>query len=576
MPLQLTTFSELSPAKISNIISAIDENTLDNISSDIKNAKQNPEHQKLISDFKDCEDKKLFIEQNQQKITKFLNDCGIMGYKNESGDLAHDNYVIGAEGLDILLSYLANKEGETSRKHDISTVKNIDLLTSDEKSSKHQKIFLQNQQIHSGLALKLQEDLEKCIKAGEDFEKTYVVEVFGTTGGNHIVAMTIRKNFDEESPLIHLFDPSPSIIRNGIEATENSISAGWNSQIIMQATLKKVFEEKGFKIASEKFFNNSEPYQQRGFVYCGTLAIEEGNFLASLSRQQHEELLKSYQYQSPFGGRTEIASQDKDGTISAIDIDKSIKENNGYIQNPALATTENITTLSQFVDPSLTTRQQELAKISHLRKDGSTETELEHITRYQDEGEERKGFNLLLEQKSLRQKIGHLFEIIASDEFPIRSVDNARATNQFDGISPYFPRRSTTESIGEELCSDLINAIDSSLPPTNRITDVKFDGNNCEISLFIGKTTANKIIEFFKKHEVATELQEHDFSKNLLPDVAENLSKSYQLTCQIPQSKFAEISESIKELKQFYKPDPSHIFYPKKTAPSLKEVGREI
>src|SRR5690606_17257713 len=151
---------------------------------------------------------------NIDKIAGFLNECRLVGYEGENNKADNSSYIIGAEGISIISSYLADKPKNQS-SHQIQVIKNTNLITS-YGSKKHINIFLEQNQIHNGLKDQLTEDLKEA--KDSDFNKTYIVEAFGTTGGNHFVALTIRKNKNEKSPLIDLFDPSNSIFRNGLEA----------------------------------------------------------------------------------------------------------------------------------------------------------------------------------------------------------------------------------------------------------------------------------------------------------------------------------------------------------------------
>ena len=273
MPYTLKSFAPLSEQRIAEIVDNTRSDLVSQVAFMANQARaSNPEYDALISGYQTTAEKKSYIETHQQKIAEFLNDCGLMGYGNEKNalddegkiiPLKHGNFVIGSEGMEIILAYLKDKKGPHQRLHEIVSVKNEDLVAPDG-SMKHSNIFLQNSQIHSSLKRHIIEDIDKALQEGIALEKTYQIEAFGTTGGNHGMCLTIRKEVDEEAPLVHFFDPSSALIRNGLEATQNSLACGWNSQITVAATVKKAFEERGLTFASEKYFNSSEPQQHRG------------------------------------------------------------------------------------------------------------------------------------------------------------------------------------------------------------------------------------------------------------------------------------------------------------------------
>jgi len=581
MPYTIKSFAPLSEQRIAEIVDNTRSDLVSQVAFMANQARaSNPEYDALISGYPTSADKKSYIETHQQKIAEFLNDCGLMGYGNEKNalddegkiiPLKHGNFVIGSEGMELILAYLKDKKGPNQRLHEIVSVKNEDLVAPDG-SMKHSNIFLQNNQIHSSLKRHIIEDIDKSQQEGIALEKTYQIEAFGTTGGNHGMCLTIRKEVGEEAPLVHFFDPSSALIRNGLEATQNSLACGWNSQITVAATVKKAFEERGLTFASEKYFNSSEPQQHRGYVYCGTIGYEAANRLASMTRAQHEELLQSYIYQSPFGGRTEVGSRNAAGEVEAINIDR-VRAEGGYVKNPVFGLRGDEVVLSQFVEPALSSRVEELSSITHQRKEGrEPESEADHIRRYQPKEGDRFGYNTMLEEKALRQKIGHLFEIVSSDQFLRRSGEVGLAPNPFFETSPYFPKGNSNEIPQIAGADGVIDAINSALPRTNNINRASFDGNNCRISIYLGDVTGRKVVDFFAENQVEPTVNRNDFSRNLPADVDSSFTYVNEYSFEVPRQKFEEIISNI-EGKQFCKPDKDDLFYPK---PKAEILGAEI
>lgn len=579
MPYEITSFTPLSEERIAEIIDNTRPELVSQVAYMAQQAQQkNPEYVNLINDYRALEgaEKKKYIETNQQKIAELLNDCGLMGYGNERSRLQHDNFVIGAEGMELILAYLKDKKGPNQRLHDVITVKNENLITTDG-SQKHSNIFLQDPD-HKALTQRLREDIAAAREKGEALEKTYLIEVFGTTGGNHGAMLTIRKEPGENAPLVHLFDPSPSLVRNGLEATQNSIACGWNAHLIISASVKKAFEAEGLQFDNNQYFNNSEPQQQRGYVYCGTFAYEEANRIASMTRKQHKKLLESYIYPSPFGGRTEIGSKNSSGEIEPINLDR-VRAEGGYVKDPVLGLRGEEVIASQFVEPALSTRVAELSQIPHPRKEGrKAEFELDHVIRYQIKEGPNKGFNTMMEQKALRQKIGHLFEIVGSNQFLDRAGAVGLAPNPFDKASPYSPKSNASEKPAVEGAEGVIDVINFNLPPTNKINRASFDGKVCRISIFVGEITGQKIANFFSNNELKVEMVERDLSNNFPADIDRSLTKIREYVVEIPREKFELIEKEMIRInekgqkepaEQFYKANNNDSFYPKPRAEIL-------
>lgn len=563
MPLTFQKFSPLIQSQIDQII----ENAGAVIPPVATKARtlvdESQQYQDLIQKYSQAPDKKNFLNDgaNQQAIAKFLNECGLMGYVSESSPLSHGSYAIGAEGIAIILAYLKEKNPQI---HEIEAVKNTNLKTK-LGSPKYADIFLEQNQVHDALKASLIKDLKKP-ESGEEkpFNKTYIVQVHGATGGSHFVALTIRKEVGENNPLVHLFDPSPPLLRNGLEATQNNTAYGWNSQLKINATVKKAFEEIGLTFDLDRYFNNSEPQQHRGFVYCGTFACEAGVRIASLSRERHKALLENYRFPSLFGGRTEVGCRDIEGREMPLSIAQIVAEG-GFIKEPILGLSAGEVTMSHFVDPALSKRQAELGAINHPRKSGrDEETELDHVIRYQSKEEASMGYNLMVEQKALRQKIGHLFEIVSNHNFLSRANGELMIPNPFD-YSPYGPKQALEPA---QDTKDLIDAFKKTkiLPPPLSIGGVNsshYDGDICAVTNYIGEISGARLLNFFNEKNLRNNgLELVDFSQNVV-GVDPAFSRFYKISVEIPKARFTEIAEALKA--QTYQP-AEHLFTPKKTA----------
>lgn len=566
MPLTLKSFTPLSQDRIDQIIQNARPELVSQVAFMARQAMSKiPEYVDLINGYKIAADKKSYIENNQQKIAEFLNDCGLMGYGNERTELSHGNFIIGAEGMELIVAYLKDKKGLNQRLCDVVVVKNNSFEAPDG-SRKHVNIFLQKDQIHSDFAVRLTDDLRL---AGDGvMQKIYVIEPFGTTGGGHAICVAVRKNHGEEAPLVHLFDPSPALLRNGLEAAQNSIANGWCSQLIVAATVKKVLEENGLRFDSEKYFNNTEPLQHAGYGYCRIIACDAANRFSNMTREQHEALLDSYSYKSPFGGMTEVGSKNTVGEIEPINLER-VRLEGGYVQNPVFGLRGDEVVVSQFVDPALSSRVEELSETIHYRKDGrEPETEADHVRRYQTEEGERQGFNTMLEEKGLRQK-NHLFEIVVNDHFLGRAGDVGLAPNPFVGKAPFFPESNEDEKPNVAGSEEVVNAINNKLPRTNKINCASFDGSILQVSFYLGETTAEKVTGFFDRNQIGVEVMQHCFDYNLPDDVDSSLTRINECVVVIPRGRFEDIKLALLRAEQFYQSNPDHLFHPKSSAAVL-------
>ena len=551
---KLKKFTSLDQIMIGRIASILSPELLFIAKTSRDLIKKSVRYQDLIRSFCEAEDKKEFFDTNSEIVAEFLNECKLIGYKGERGEVNSGSFVIGAEGVALVSAYLSAKDKNTG-SHPVEAVKNVNLITSDG-SRKHSNIFLEQQQVHDGFRSKLTADLRRVGDA--EFNKTYLIETFGTTGGNHFVCVTIHKREEEKDPVIYLFDPSPALTRNGIEAQKNSIANGWCSQLIVNATLKKSLEECGLIFGDEKYYSNSEPLQKAGSSLCATFAYEMAHAISRIKPEEHRKLLEErYKYKSPLGGKTEMP-------INLEDI-----ERDGYVMRPELGLRAEDVVMSNFVDTAIKPRADELMEVSHIKKDGSFESVLARIARY---SAEEDGRNQIVEQKVLRQKIGHLFEIVTNEAF-LRRADEAMEILPLPEIegSPYFPKDSDLEKPHPET-ANLVAAFNKLMPRFNRVNSSRFDeeSGQCQISVYLGDITANKLLQFMRESKIETTSDAINFANNLV-GVDPRFSQLQRVTVNIPRARFDEMIVEMSEKGSLYKAQDHPFMPPKATLPITLE-----
>ncbi|MBM5782055.1 MAG: hypothetical protein FJ368_01385, partial [Pelagibacterales bacterium] len=369
------------------------------------------------------------LNDNITEIASFLKDCRLIGAENNKEEVIHaGNYVIGAEGVALINEYMATKPNNVG-SHEVKIIKNQDLY-GEENSQQTPNVLKQQKAIHSSFAKTLTDDLIEAQQTGQEFNKTYVIEAFGTTGGNHFFTVTVRKNPDETSPLIDFFDPSTGLLRGNIETLQNSIATGWTSQIAVNATLTKALRDAGLEFDLSKYFNNLEPMQMQGSSNCSVFSYEKAYMTANLSRQEHEALLREhYKFESPFGGKTEVE----------VDINLVDESTSGKVERPKLNMPAQYMAMTHF-NNNAEKYLQAMQQLVHKRKDRTTESE-EPISETEESIKERRDryltahertsidkdtqevktetffTNELITQKHFRQKYGHLFEIVTHPKF---------------------------------------------------------------------------------------------------------------------------------------------------------------
>lgn len=561
---KLKKFTSLDQVRIGRIASILSPELLFIAKTSRDLIEKSVRYQALIGAFREAEDKKEFFDTNSKIVAEFLNECKLIGYKGERGEVNSGSFVIGAEGVALVSAYLSAKDKNTG-SHPVETVKNVNLITSDG-SRKHSNIFLEQRQIHDGFRSKLTADLRRVGDA--EFNKTYLIETFGTTGGNHFVCVTIHKREGEKDPVIYLFDPSPALVRNGIEAQKNSIANGWCSQLIVNATLKKSLEECGLVFSAEKYYSNSEPLQKAGSSLCATFAYEMAHEISRINPEEHRKILEErYRYRSPLAGKTEIP-------INLEEI-----ERDGYVMRPELGLRAENIAMSHFVDTAIRPRADELMTVSHAKKDGSSEPIIARIAKY---SAEEDGRNQIAEQKVLRQKIGHLFEIVTNEAF-LRRADEAMEMPPLPEIegSPYFPKDSDLEKPHPET-ANLVVAFNKLMPRFNRANSSRFDekSGQCQISVYLGGATGAKLLQFMQESDIEATSTSINFTDNLM-GVDPRFSQLQRITVNVPRARFDEMTAKMSEKGSLYKAVDHPFMPPKATSPITLEslaslgIGRE-
>ncbi len=554
---KLAKFTPLEQSQINKAISIIPPELFFIAHITKRVIEENEKYRTLIENFRSIEDKKQFFSDNAQIVAEFLNDCGLIGFRGERGAVNSASFIIGAEGISLVLAYLRSKEKYES-SHLVQAIKNINLITKSG-SKKHASIFLEQQQIHDGLNIQLTKDLQAI--GDNEFHKTYLVESFGTTGGNHFCCLTIHKNIGEKDPVVHLFDSSPALLRNGIEAQKNSIANGWCSQIMVNATVKKSFEQSGLVFNNEKYYNNCEPLQKMSTSLCATFAYEMACEIAKTNPADHRAMLQDvYRYPSPHGGKTEMP----------LNLDEIEKD--GYLLRPELGLRAQDVAMSHFVDTAVKPRIAEFHTLPHIKKDGSIETVLERIARYtQDDGH-----NKLAEQKVFRQKLGHLFEIVTNNEFLKEAQDPQGLMPDLPIIegTPYIPQDSDSEKPHQKT-KELIEAFNKLMPRSNMVNRSTFDeeSQECKITFYVGDITGARLLEFMRANKIEAESVPIRFGDNLV-GVDPRFSEILKIELTIAQSRFSDLTLTINENGPLFKMKEHPFIPPKATSPINTESLR--
>lgn len=142
---KLRKFTPLTPEQIAKIIGDTDPQIIANIASKITGPSTG--YSDLIATYKATLDKREFIETNMRDIAIFLNACGLIGYDSETIEedpvkLTNSSYLIGAQGVELISSYLKNKD-TGAIDHDVEVVKNTTFIAPSG-SMKHADIFIES------------------------------------------------------------------------------------------------------------------------------------------------------------------------------------------------------------------------------------------------------------------------------------------------------------------------------------------------------------------------------------------------------------------------------------------------
>lgn len=533
---QVKTFTPLAEARIAEIITRCEPiyDALAPIAAKAKVALEKAEYANLFEQKRDRD----FLDQNFQQIGGFLNECGIVGYPNEKqnltasgGVLNNNSYVIGAAGVALMNEYVSTKT-RNNNAHKIEIVANADLCDK-AGSYKTPDVLMQYKGVHSAWA----EVLAKDLSLEKSLEKTYLVETYGTTGGNHWVAVTLRKDENEKSPLVELFDSSPGLMRSNLEGFQNNIASGWAASIAVNATLTKVLPERGLEFDLNKYYTNSEAFQMAGNSNCSIFSYEKAYITANLNREKHQASLdQHYRFENSLvGGKTELA------------INKAEIFAKGKIENPTLNMPPEFMFLSHF-SSQVEKYLPQMEHTKHVSNKYGVENDAERRARYLNQA----NANTLIEQKSLRQKYGHLFEIITHPKFlelgersfavkePIMEHQN----------SVYYP---TGKVVPE--ATAIVAALDKFLPSPVKVNQCDLTAENCfQATIYTGAISAKRMQRWGEAQDfsVAFETQKFNGERQFnLSGMDEDLVQRTKVTLTMPRELALEkIEQSINRANQ--------------------------
>ncbi len=535
---EVAKFSPLNDERIGEIISGCDHisDRLSAIAAKADNLKESEKYRHLFSG----EITATFIKENLQVIAEFLRDCRLIGAAQEGGQVENWNYVIGADGVEILNQYMATKpNNKNGLLHNVVVVKNENLRTSGG-SVKAADILIEQNGVHDGFAKKLTKDLAD--NKDDDFNRTYLIETFGTTGGNHFVCVTIRKNPDENSPIIDFFDTSPALLRGDLEFCQNYVASGWLGAITINATLVKALKDSGLEFEQNKFHYNSEPLQAKGNSNCSIFSYEKAYFDAKMTREQHEEVLKTfYRYPSEenpissiYGGKTEVP----------IDFDKVLQDKK--VIAPQLGLPPYFMHLSHFKSHIESAYVNEMKMISHHQKNNQKESLKERWERYS--GAEKESLGSLVEQKSLRQKYGHLLEIVRNKQFLDLKERPACEIEDFpENAKSVYASRGEMDSEIEEIFLDL-NKFFFSPIRVHQISRCAEDEQNCEAMFYMGGITAQRVKKWAEEKGIELEINHQKLDGIELVGFDERICEREQVILKVKVEELAKIMK--KEIEE--------------------------
>lgn len=451
--------------------------------------------------------------------------------------------------------------------HGVEVVATTDLATADG-LRKHSDIFLANKQVHSALHAKICEDFAG--KEDEEINKTYLVEIFGAPGGDHVCSLTIRKEAGQTAPLVHLIDSSPELVRNGLAIAQSRIAKGFCAQLVCNATLKKAFADIGFEFDNDRFFNNSQPLQERGFATCGLFANEAAHQMARLDKYDHLALLESYKYPSPYGGKTEL-------DVRPDKLDAS----GGYLSKEDLAASRSSTgalppgllRLSNFVDDATVPQAEFLSTALHVRKTGEEESEFERVARHQTpvKSEEEKkigGHNQTIDEKAFKQRIGHLFEIITNPRFLAISKEEVRGKVKpvilpEPGRNPYMPRYKDGYKMPDAVKPLVMSYNKGILMGVGSFNHCQEKEGQYSLVSYMGLKSAEKLLKMMA--EEASHLCESNLE---IIDFADNVIGASEEFTKIAKFDIMVAPEKLDELKGFFNSKSKFLLNAQESPPS--------
>jgi len=528
---EVAKFSSLSDERIGEIVGRCGHisDRLSAIASKVDALKESEKYRYLF----DSEITAAFIEENLLVIAEFLRDCRLIGAAQEEGPVENWNYVIGADGVEILNQYMATKPGnKRDVLHDVVVVRNENLRTSSG-SVKTADILMDQKGIHDGFAKRLTKDLTD--NRDVEFNRTYLVETFGTTGGNHFVCVTVRKHPSETSPIVDFFDTSPALLRGDLEFCQNYVASGWSGAITINSTLVKALRDSGLEFDQSKFHYNSEPLQAKNNSHCSIFSYEKAYLDAKMTREQHEKMLDTF-YRYPneaspalsiYGGKTEVP----------IDFDRVLQEQK--VVGPQLGLPPHFMHLSHFKSHIQNTYADEMATIPHHQKDDQEESSKERWERYSGEGKESLGS--LVEQKSLRQKYGHLLEVVRHPNFlSLKELPACEIEDLPEHIKSVYVPRSEMDPEIEQVFLDL-NKFFFSPIRVNQISRCVDDPRNCEVMFYMGGITAQRVTKWAQEKGIEVEVNHQELDGIELAGFDKRICEREQVILKMNVERLSEI-----------------------------------
>lgn len=471
-------FTQLTDEEVINILHHA------NLSYDLKRleeiAKKTHAAREKYPDLKSYHPTADITDEQFIKVMNFIRDCGLAGVVAIDKDNPFD-HIPGAEMEALLNSYMANKNRRKS--HEIRVVRNCNFNERGLEGTP--TLFRDNRGIHHGLRQSLISDFVD----NHDIEaRTYLIETFGTTGLNHFVSLTVRRDGKNGKPVADLFCSSPTLIRGGLESHQNSLACGIPAQFSVNATLTDVLGVDGFD-----YYHNLEPFQPGGGEICATYALEAAQIAASMDREKHLEILdRHYSYPGPYGGMVDIdlkkinlsTGKFKDGVTAEFNMPAEYLHLSGFTSNRE-------------------SYRSRLNEVTHSRrKTQSTESSQDRVNRYTTQEPDKEDHTKtrlvsnIMEQKAIRQRL-HIFEIINHEAFLALAPEiDLTATQVIMEEMQHDPARQRKDMIKRDL-----------LPKRSlvRISDTSYDETSQRHTshIYLGAKSAEKLIDQVQQPDMA-------------------------------------------------------------------------